>query len=35
MMGCSHAEIRWLDCEEHGRDCPERVCVNCGESVIA
>jgi len=30
---CLHTETRNLDCDEHGRDCTELVCVDCGESV--
>ena len=29
---CEHPEYRPLDCEEHGRDCPEMVCVECGDN---
>jgi hypothetical protein len=31
-MNCLHSEYRPLDCEEHGRDCTEMVCVDCGEN---
>lgn len=30
---CPHKKTRFLDCEEHGRDCKEIVCCECGESV--
>ncbi len=32
---CQHVDTRNLDCEDHGGDCPEVVCVDCGESVGA
>ena len=26
-------EARWLDCEEHGGDCQEVICCDCGSSI--
>jgi hypothetical protein len=31
---CVHSEFRWLNCDEHGRDCTEQVCVDCGEEFL-
>jgi hypothetical protein len=31
MSECMHPEFRWLNCDEHGKDCTEQVCVDCGE----
>jgi hypothetical protein len=33
MSKCVHPEFRWLNCDEHGKDCTEQVCVECGEEI--
>lgn len=30
---CSHSRTRNLECDEHGRDCPEVICIKCGATV--
>jgi len=30
---CKHRKRRWLNCEEHGNECREIVCCECGGSV--
>ena len=30
---CKHTKARWLECEEHGKECEEIVCCDCGESM--
>lgn len=30
---CSHYSTRPLDCDEHGRECTEVVCIKCGATV--
>lgn len=30
---CQHVDARNLDCDDHGPECTELVCVECGESV--
>ena len=30
---CKHENTRYLDCDEHGRDCWLIVCCECGETI--
>lgn len=32
LVKCLGAQQRHLDCEEHGKECPEIVCVECGDT---
>jgi len=30
---CGSTQFRFIDCENHGRECQELICVVCGASV--
>lgn len=30
---CKHELARYLNCAEHGDECEEKVCIECGDSV--
>ena len=33
MTQCKHLVIRSLNCEEHGWECEQLICTNCGNDI--